>query len=177
MAAFAGNTAHDMFVTSWWTERQHSVNSFWSCIFGNQVITCIYRLITQQLTALIGKNTIYTRKNMDSKIIDIAICKTCKKWLLNIESVVMIRYYYQTAKTRALYESTDGPAWQPTYSPPNSDWLGDVHWTVPQLTVRVCGQHRQPILQQFGSTWDLYQMRQSKTVDISNNSLWLKYGD
>ena len=80
-------------------------------------------LITELLTTFIGKNTTYKRKNTDSKIIDMANCKTCKKRLLAAEYAILVRYYYQTAKARALYESTDGPA----DNPPNSDGLGDLH--------------------------------------------------
>jgi hypothetical protein len=118
-------------------ERQRSVNSFWSCLFGNQGIARIFEHITESLTALIGKNTIYQTKNTDSKLIDIANCKTCKNILLVVEYAILIRYYYQTTKTRALYESIDGPAGRPADKPPNSDGLGDYHRTVPKLMVRV----------------------------------------
>jgi len=93
----------------------------------------IYELITELLTAFIGKNTTYKRRNTDSKIIDIANCKTCKKILLAVDYEILIRYYYQTAKTRALYESTDGPVGQPADNPPNSDGSGDFHRMVPKL--------------------------------------------
>ena len=53
-------------------ERQRSVNSFDCCIFANQGITQLFEHITQFLSAWIGKNTIYHRINMDSKLIDIA---------------------------------------------------------------------------------------------------------
>jgi len=49
-----------------------------------------------------GKITTYSRKNMDSKIIDMATCKTCNKVLLDAEYAMLIRYYEQTAETRAL---------------------------------------------------------------------------
>jgi len=42
-------------------ERQQSVNSFSCCIFGNQGIARIFAFITELLTSLIGKNTIYQR--------------------------------------------------------------------------------------------------------------------
>jgi len=40
-------------------ERQRSVNCFSCYIFGNQVIALIFMFITEILTAIIGKNTIY----------------------------------------------------------------------------------------------------------------------
>jgi hypothetical protein len=61
---------------------------------------------------------------MDSIIIDIAQCKTCKQTLLAGECMILIRYYHQTAKTGALYRSTDGPAGQPADHPLNSNGLG-----------------------------------------------------
>jgi hypothetical protein len=42
-------------------EHQQSVNSFSCCIFGNQVITLIFTFITELLTAIIRRNTIYQR--------------------------------------------------------------------------------------------------------------------
>jgi hypothetical protein len=39
----------------------------------------ILELLTELLTTFIGKNIKYKKKNMDSKIINIANCKTCKK--------------------------------------------------------------------------------------------------
>jgi len=90
-------------------------------------IAQILELITELLTALLLKNTKQTWKNTDSKIINIAMCKTCKKSLLDVENAILIRYYYYTAKTRALVESTDGPAGQPADNLPNSEGLGNVH--------------------------------------------------
>jgi hypothetical protein len=40
-------------------ERQPSVTSYSFCIFGNQGIAQIFAFITEVLTAMIGKNTIY----------------------------------------------------------------------------------------------------------------------
>ena len=137
MATVSAKIVHDIVVTPWWKERHRSLNNFWSCILGNLVIAQILVLITELLTPLQLKNTKQTWKNTDSKIINIAICKTCKKSLLDVENMILIRYYYETAKTRALYESTDGPAGQPVDNPPNPDRLGDVHRTVPELMVRV----------------------------------------
>jgi len=106
---------------------QLSVNNVWSSIMGNQGIVWIYVLITVLLTTFLGKNMTYKRKKTDSKIINIAYCKTCKKKSLAAECLILIRYYQQTAKIRVLYESTDGPAGQPTDNRSNSDWLGDLH--------------------------------------------------
>jgi len=64
---------------------------------------------------------------MDSKRIDIAICKTWKRRLLATEYVILVKYYYQTVQARSLYESTDGPAGRPADNPPNAEVLGDLH--------------------------------------------------
>jgi len=129
---------------------QWSVNKFWSCICGNRGIARIFMDITEPLTALIGTNKTYERNNPDFKIIDIANCKTCNNTLLAVEYAILIRYYYQTATTRAFYESIDGPAGWPAENTPNVDVLGDFHRTVPELTVRVNWQPGLPIWQQFG---------------------------
>jgi hypothetical protein len=92
---------------------------------------------TELLTAVIGKNTIYNRKNTDSKMINAADCEACKKRLLAVEYLSLIIYHYPTAKTRTLYESTDEPHGRHSGSPPNSDGLRDFHRTVPELTVQV----------------------------------------
>jgi len=42
-------------------EYQRSINSFSCGIFGSQVIALLFAFITQLLTAIIGKNTIYQR--------------------------------------------------------------------------------------------------------------------
>jgi len=67
-------------------ERQHCVNSFSCCIFGNQGIVLISAFITELLTAVMDNNTMYPRYNTDSKSIDIASCKACKMypWLLQM---------------------------------------------------------------------------------------------
>jgi len=118
-------------------ERQQSVYNLWSRILRNQCIAWIHDLITTLLTPFIGKNTLYKREDMDSKIIDIANCKTCKKRLLAVEYAILIRYYYETAKAKALYESIDGPAGLPANNPPNSDGVRDFHRTVPKSMVWV----------------------------------------
>lgn len=64
---------------------------------------------------------------MDFKIVDIANFKSCKTTLLAVEYTMLIRHYYQSAKTRAVYESIDGPAGQPSDNLPNSDRFGDFH--------------------------------------------------
>jgi len=43
------------------------------------------------MTDFIDKNTTYTRRNTDSKIIEIANCKTCKQRLLAVEYEILIR--------------------------------------------------------------------------------------
>jgi len=101
-------------------KRQHSVNSFRWCIFGNQGIARIFTHITELLTAFKCRNTMYQRYNTDSKLIDIANCETCRHVLLVVENGILIRYYQQSAKTRALNESID----EPSNKPSNSDGLG-----------------------------------------------------
>ena len=118
-------------------QHQWSINYFWSCIFGNQGIVYIFEHTTELLTARIGKNTVYRRNITDSKIINIVHCKTCTNNVLAVEYMILIRHYYQTAKTRALYDSIDGPAGRPADDPPNPDGLVDIYHTLPELTVWV----------------------------------------
>ena len=106
-------------------------------------------------TVLIGKNTIYHKKNTDSKIIDIANCQPCKNQLLAVVYMILISHYYQTAQSRLLHESIDGPAGRPADNPPNPVWLGDFHQTVPELTIRVYLQSGLPVWQQFSLDLDL----------------------
>jgi len=146
------------------TERQWSVNNIWSCILGIQGITRINELRTKLSTAFIAKNTMYNRKNLDSKIINVADWKTCKKRLLAVEYLNLIIYNYPTAKTRTLYKSTDGPAGRPADNPPNWDRLGDFHRTVPELMVQVYWQPGPPICERFGSAPDLHPQWRSGTV-------------
>jgi len=100
----------------------------------------------------------------DSKIIFIAYCNTCKNWLLNVESAILVWYYYQTAKTRALYESTDGPAGHPTDNPPISVRLKDFHRTLPVLTDWAYYPPGKPIWHRGGSKPDVDLKRRSRTV-------------
>ena len=41
--------------------------------------------------------------------------------------MILLRYYYQTAKTRALYELTDGPAEQPADNATDPYGWGEFH--------------------------------------------------
>jgi len=136
------------------TERQRSVNNIWSCILCNQGFVRIKKLITELLTASIAKNATYKRKITYTKIINVADCKTSKKKLLAVEYLILIIYSYLAAKTRTLYKSTDEPAGRPAHNPPNSDGLGDLHQTGPELTVRVYSQPGPPIWQLFSSDLD-----------------------
>jgi len=52
---------------------------------AEQGIAWIFEVITELLTAFVGKITIYKRKNMDSEIINIANYNTGKKKLLDVE--------------------------------------------------------------------------------------------
>jgi len=125
---------------------QQRVNDVWSCILGNQSIERILELITEQLTAFICKNTTYKRKITELKIIDITNCNTCTKILLDVEYAILMIYYYQTAKRRALYASTHGPA----DNLPNSDWFRDFHQTISELTDPVYWPPMPTIWYRFG---------------------------
>ena len=50
-------------------------------------------LITESLTALIRKNAIYHNQNMDSKLINIAHCKSWKNVFLDLQNAILIGYY------------------------------------------------------------------------------------
>jgi hypothetical protein len=77
---------------------------------GNEGIAQILELRTDLLSAIIGKNTILSRNNTDSTLIDIRNSNTFTKRLLAVEFAMLIRYCYQTAETKVLYESTDAPS-------------------------------------------------------------------
>ena len=98
-------------------ERPQWVNSICSWVFGNHGIVWIFEHIMELLPTLIGKTTSYQRNNADFKLIDIASCQTSKNMLLIVDYVFLKRYYYQTAKTRASYESIDGPCWVTCWQP------------------------------------------------------------
>jgi len=118
-------------------ECQLRFNRVCNWLFSNQGIVRMLEHITELLPALIGTNTIFERKNRDSKLNDIASCKTSKNILLVLDYTMLIRYYYETAKIRAFCESIEGPAGRPTDNPPSSDVLEDYHRTLPELTVWV----------------------------------------
>jgi len=82
------------------------------------------------------------------------IAKHPKRDLLAAEYLVLIMYNYPTAKTSALYESTDGAAGWPSDNPANSEGLEDSHRTVPELTVWVYWQPWPPIWQRLRSDPD-----------------------
>jgi hypothetical protein len=82
-------------------EHQWSVNNILYCKLGNQCIECTIEFTTKLWTVVTGKNTSYETKNTHSKMIDIALCKTCTMSLLDVQHVILIINYYQTATTRA----------------------------------------------------------------------------
>jgi len=133
------------------TDRQRSVNNIWSCILVNQGFTWMNELKTKLLTVFIAKNTMYNRKNLDSKIINVADCKTCKNLLLAIKNLILKINNYPTAKARTLYISTDRPAGRPADNVPNAGGLGDFHRTVLELTVRVYWPPGPRVCQRLGS--------------------------
>jgi len=67
----------------------------------------IYEIITALLTTLGLLNTKLRRKNIDSKITDVATCKVIKKVILDVNYAILIEYNSQTAKPRPLYESSN----------------------------------------------------------------------
>ena len=143
------------------SERQWCINSFRYCTLGNEGITQILELYTELLTFFISKNGKYKKRKLLSKIIDIANCKTCNKWLLDIEDMILIWYYCQLATTNALYESTDSSTGQPADNHPNSEVLGDFPCNLPEVLVWVYWQSRSWILNEFISDLDPDLIRQS----------------
>ena len=107
--------------------HQLRVNNFGSYISGCQGIVGIYEFIPELLTTFLGNNITYERTTIDSKIIDIAHWKTCKKRLLAAQYMILTRYYHQIPKTRAMYESTDEPTARRADNPSHADWLRDFH--------------------------------------------------
>jgi len=150
-------------------EHQQSVNSFRACIFRNQGLAWNISCITVLLTASLGKNTIYRRWNTNTKLIDITSFSISKSTLLVAVNTILIRYYWQLANLRSLYESIDGPAGRPADNPPNSDGLGVYHGTVPECAVRVYWRPGPPIWQRFGLHPDPDPKWRSGTV--ANTSL------
>jgi len=65
------------------SEHQLRVNNFWSCILGKQGVVRMYELITVLLTTLVILNITHKRKNIDSKIANVATCKVFKTVLLD----------------------------------------------------------------------------------------------
>jgi len=125
--------------------HQLSVNSVSCCIFGKQGIGQIFAFVTALLTTPMGTHTIYQRYETGSKLIDIASFKASTNKPLVVENPILIRYYYQTPKTRALYESMHGPAGWSTNSAPKWERLGVDNQTVLELTVRIYWQPGRPM--------------------------------
>jgi hypothetical protein len=125
------------------------------------------------LTALLGKNTIYRRWNTDTKSIDTANCSTNKSSLIVAGNAILIRYYWHTANTRALYESIDGPAGRPSDNLCNSDCLGDYHGTVPEWAVRAYWRPGPPIWQRFNLDPDPNLNWLSRTIANTTLNQWL----
>jgi len=79
-------------------ECEQSLINCKSCLLGKQAVRWIVEHITELLTPIIGKNIKYRRKSTHSKIHHIANCNPCKTSLLDVKYVILIRYYFQTAK-------------------------------------------------------------------------------
>jgi hypothetical protein len=135
-------------------------------MLGDQDIVQICEIITEQLTALVHCNTNQKSQNIDSKMTDVAICTVIKKVFLEVNWLILIQYSYQTAKSRALYKSTDGPAEVHANYPSNSAWLGDVHRSLPELTISVYWTRGPELWRRYSSDpdHDLEPKRHSGTV-------------
>jgi hypothetical protein len=92
--------------------------SYMSC---EVIFPSVYEVITELLTALVLINTNHKSKNINSKITHVATSNVIKTVFLDVNWVILIHYSSQTATPSALFESTDGPAEQPTDNPPNSN--------------------------------------------------------
>jgi len=136
-------------------ECPRRVTSFCSWICGNEGVAQIVEHITELWPAWICTNRTYQTKNTDSKLIDITNCKTFKYVLSVVDYAILVRYYYQTTKIGALYESIDGTTGWPAGNLPKPYGLGDYHWTVPKSTIQVNWQPRTPMGQPFGLDPDL----------------------
>jgi len=152
------------------SERQWSINNIRSWILG---LSRLYadQLTTELLTTVIAKNTLYKKKNTDSKLINIASCMACKHVLLAVENAILMRYYLQTAKTRVLCESIDGPDGWPAENLPNSVGLGVCHQTVPGLTWQGYLKARLPFWQRLRSNPDPDPKWRSGTVANTGKTL------
>jgi hypothetical protein len=73
-------------------DRQLRVRNFSYCIIGNEVIALFLAFITELLSAIIGKNTLYHRYNTNSKLIYLVSWKAYKNTLLIVENAILIRY-------------------------------------------------------------------------------------
>jgi hypothetical protein len=112
-------------------------------------------------------------RKLDSKIINITNCKTWIKWLLDINDVILIRYYCQPATSNALNESTDSSTGQPADNPPNPEVLGNFPCNLPVLLVWAYWQPGSWVLSQFISDLDADPIWQSWT--IANTLYWYGY--
>ena len=150
-------------------ECQVSINNDWSCILSNQSVVRMYKFITALLTGLVLLNRTHKRKNIDSKLANVATSKVFRNGSLDVIWAILIEYSYQTAKVSALYECTDGPAGKPANNPRNQDRLGAVRWTIPELTVCVYWRPRVRIWPWFGSNPDQDPKWRSGTVVNTDN--------
>jgi len=129
-------------------ECQLSVTNFWSWTLGNHGIAQMFELITELLTAFMSKNTSCKRKKLGFLNNRFRKLQNMQKGLLDIEYVILVSYCYHSANTRALYECTDGPPGQPSGNLLDSDGWGNIHRTIPELTVWVYWRPCQPIWNQ-----------------------------
>jgi hypothetical protein len=110
-------------------------NSFSMSYNSREVIfPRVYEVITELLTALVLINTNHKSNNINSTITDVATSNVIKTVFLDVNWVILIQDSSQTATASALFESTNGPAEQPTDNPPNANWVDNVNWTVLEVT-------------------------------------------
>jgi len=137
------------------------------------------------------QNTQYKWRNMDSKIIDGANWYTSKKWLSNVQYVILIRYNYHVAQPRASYESSDEPAGQPRDKPlrthpiqtgRNISLESDLNWPSCQLwdmlpivpgtpgghSISIDSRHNLPLWDSDLTTLPYSQRRPVTEVDFVN---------
>ena len=155
------DVAHDTYVSPSWqwpsTECQHYL-----VMHTRKWRLCAH--IPELLAACIAQNAMERRKNTHSKKINDADSKSSKQSLWAIEYLIFIMYNYPTATTWTSYKPTDGPAGRPSNRLAISDWLGDLHRTMPELMVWVNWQPSSPSWQSFSSDPDPDLKSQSGTV-------------
>jgi hypothetical protein len=79
--------------------------------------------MTAQLHPFLVQNTKRKRKTIDCRIIHTVTCNTVITWLLDVDYVILNKYYYHTAKFKVLYWSADAAAEQHNDNTPSAEEL------------------------------------------------------